>query len=384
MSRLRYLDWLRGAAIILMVEAHVVDAWTRPADRAGAAYYAAVFAGGLAAPLFLFLAGAGIALAGERRAAAGQAPSAVASGLRRRGWQILLLALLFRVQAQLLGWGALVNLLRVDILNAMGPAMVAGAVLWQAGRTRGGRIALAASAAAAVSLATPAVWHLPALAALPDPIEAYARPAGGLSLFPLFPWAAFLLAGVAVGEGVAATWGRRSHDWLQAGFLAGGLGLALGSLWASYQPPIFATADFWADSPAFFGLRLGLSVALVAAAWAHYVFWVPGADPAPTAPARVLAAAGRSLPRPVTTLSRGLSGAVETMGRSSLFVYWVHVEMVYGLAAYPLKGRLPLAASLAATAALAWALHALVVWKNRRLSGVRLAGAWRVFAPVLK
>ena len=34
--------------------------------------------------------------------------------------------------------------------------------------------------------------------------------------------------------------------------------------------------------------------------------------------------------------------ALERFGRRSLFVYWIHVELVYGYATWPLRGRLPL------------------------------------------
>ncbi len=30
-GRLSYIDWMRGLAILIMIEAHVLDAWTRPA-----------------------------------------------------------------------------------------------------------------------------------------------------------------------------------------------------------------------------------------------------------------------------------------------------------------------------------------------------------------
>ena len=40
-----------------MIEAHTTDAWTHPADKTSLAYSLAVFLGGFAAPLFLWLAG---------------------------------------------------------------------------------------------------------------------------------------------------------------------------------------------------------------------------------------------------------------------------------------------------------------------------------------
>ena len=72
------------------------------------------------------------------------------------------------------------------------------------------------------------------------------------------------------------------------------------------------------------------------------------------------------------------------LGRSSLFVYWIHVEMAYGGIARPLRRELPLELSLVATVALCALLYAIVKWKDRKMAGRELTGAWRIFAPILK
>jgi uncharacterized membrane protein len=41
---------------------------------------------------------------------------------------------------------------------------------------------------------------------------------------------------------------------------------------------------------------------------------------------------------------------LQVLGRSSLFIYWIHVEMVYGLVSLPLHGALPVAGAWAALA----------------------------------
>src|ERR1044072_8220963 len=58
-SRRAYIDWTRGIAVLLMIEAHTVDAWTRGADRHSVMFRDAIVVGGFAAPLFLWLAGPG-------------------------------------------------------------------------------------------------------------------------------------------------------------------------------------------------------------------------------------------------------------------------------------------------------------------------------------
>ena len=75
---------------------------------------------------------------------------------------------------------------------------------------------------------------------------------------------------------------------------------------------------------------------------------------------------------------------IATLGRSSLFVYWIHVEMAYGGLAKPIKRALPLELSLAATVALCAVLYAIVRWKDRKMQSVQLTGPYRILAPVLK
>src|SRR5688500_15399306 len=137
-----------------MVGAHVTDAWTRQEDRQGALYLYMTFVWGMAAPLFLFLAGLTLSMAASARAlTVGHA--AAAATARLRGLQIFALAFLFRLQAQLLGWGAWINFLKVDILNVMGVAMIAAAILWSLSANRLVRITLFAIATVVVAMATP-------------------------------------------------------------------------------------------------------------------------------------------------------------------------------------------------------------------------------------
>ena len=62
MGRRSYLDWLRGIAVLIMVEAHTFNSWTAPAER-GDLYRLLMVAGGFGAPAFLLLAGVAMPLA---------------------------------------------------------------------------------------------------------------------------------------------------------------------------------------------------------------------------------------------------------------------------------------------------------------------------------
>src|SRR3954465_4932755 len=118
--RLAYIGWGRGVAVLLMIEAHTVDAWTRLDARYTTGFRNATVLGGFAAPLFLCLAGVG-APPPAPRPEARHGRAAAAAAACRRGLEIFVLAFLFRLQALLLTpGGELLTVFRVDILNVMG------------------------------------------------------------------------------------------------------------------------------------------------------------------------------------------------------------------------------------------------------------------------
>src|SRR3954447_22314094 len=102
-ARRGYLDWIRGVAVLIMIEAHVIDSWTGSPDRHTHAFLNAMVLGGFGAPLFLLLAGVAVAMsAGSKFRRTGDR-AAASSAVVRRGFEIFLLAFLFRLQAWVLG-----------------------------------------------------------------------------------------------------------------------------------------------------------------------------------------------------------------------------------------------------------------------------------------
>src|SRR6185295_8409480 len=97
--RRAYIDWARGIAVLVMIEAHAVDAWTRAADKTGHVYRDATILGGFAAPMFLWLAGLGVVFAATRTAERTGRRAQAVEAIVRRGLVIYLLAFLFRLQA---------------------------------------------------------------------------------------------------------------------------------------------------------------------------------------------------------------------------------------------------------------------------------------------
>ena len=99
MNRRGYIDWLRGISVLIMIEAHTLDSWTRLSERQNALYGWAMVVGGFAAPAFLFLAGLSMALAAGSRLRRGSTAEEVTAVAARRSLQIFGLAFLFRLQS---------------------------------------------------------------------------------------------------------------------------------------------------------------------------------------------------------------------------------------------------------------------------------------------
>ncbi len=343
-ARAGYIDWMRGLAVLVMILAHVVDAWTVTGPtRQTRSYFWFMVIAGMGAPMFLWLAGLAVPLAAHARMRRGATPAEASRGLQKRGWEIFGLAMLFRLQAYIFSAGAtLSGMLKVDILNIMGLSLVAAAWLWGRSRSRTGRIAISVAATCAILVLSPLlrVWEWPAL--LPDFIEWYLRPAPSRSTFTLFPWAAFVFGGFAVGEwltGVTPTARNRFH----AACAIGGVLLAIGAYQLSFLPTVLPGSRFWTTSPAFFVIRLGLLTATFGGL--YFLLRDTGLW------ARL-------------TLPRAWS-PMELFGRTSLFVYWVHVELVYGLPSRPLHKALSFEGALVAFALFSIGMLALAMVKTR-------------------
>jgi uncharacterized membrane protein len=217
------------------------------------------------------------------------------------------------------------------------------ATLWAMTARLWPRVILLAAVAAAFSLLTPLVRASTVLAWLPDWLEWYIRPPQGRSWFTLFPWAGLLVAGTIAGEVLDRA--RSQHDERRAlvGLAVGGAALFAVSLGASFLPSLYANTYFWTTGPSYFFLRIGLMTALLpmAALWTRRL-----------APDRF--------------------SPMLQFGQTSLFIYWIHVEMVYGILSWPLHRALPFGAALVAftvfTGLMLWASlvkERVVAWWRR-------------------
>ncbi|MCA1649130.1 MAG: acyltransferase [Acidobacteria bacterium] len=194
-----------------------------------------------------------------------------------------------------------------------------------------------------MTLLTPLIRTASWLATVPDPIEAYLRPVRPLTSFTFFPWAGFVFAGAIVGLMLDGARTRLEESRANLLFGLAGVALVVTAWGASYLPSPYPRSDFWTSSPAFFFLRTGLLTAAVALA---YVWQLRPAGQEKWSP-------------------------LKQLGRSSLFIYWIHVEMVYGLISLPLHKALTLPRAWLAFAAFSAFMLICAVLKER------VVGWWR-------
>ena len=375
-SRLEFVDGLRGIAVLFMLVLHSAHGWLHPDFKSGSVGYWINSIGGMAAPLFFLLTGIGLGL----RVSGKRPPSARAELARGAG--LIVLGYLLRVQMWQLdrrafmepsnlaagallaggyllvyrGWlrfgraepaaGTLAmgvaasgvglaaalhvapasfpNLLRFDVLQGLGLTGILLAAPLARFDSRWARGLSAATLGALILVFTHPLraWVPgPLPAAIAAPIAYWPNPAGGApwAMFPLFPWAAYAAFGALVG-------GYLAHVGSARLLPLGVLGAALALLTSENITWIVQTLAVHPalTQPMRVGYRLGLGLALL---------WAAGG----------LAQLGGWPQRWLVEL-----------GRASLWVYWLHLEFTFGIAAKPIHAKLNLSQ---------WALHlgALVV-----------------------
>jgi uncharacterized membrane protein len=348
-KRYRFLDWMRGVAVLVMIPCHTFNSFARLDLREGGPYVLSQFVGGMAAPLFLFMAG--MTLAFQMESAARKEPSVPrrwVGALRRAGY-VLAIAYLFRIT----NWVASLphaewaELTKVDILNCMGIAMAAISVAAMF-QTRD-RIRFAILAGLAIAVAAPPMTYL-RWDSVPAPLREYLVFGPGRGRFPFFPCASYVPFGLAAGAILRSTAPERLERLVEWCVLIGTPLIFVAQYFSNLPYSLYSQSDFWRNSPALILIRVGVCLLLLAASYLWTEFGVG------------------------TRWSW-----VECLGRHSLMVYWVHVMLVYGDIVKPLKRALDIPATALATVAVIGLMVGLAAawewWKTRRAASPRLRPA---------
>ena len=314
-KRIEYIDLLRGWAVIVMVETHVFNATLIPALRESGVFKVQTFLNGLVAPSFLFASGLVFAVTTRRKL---HEYLSFRWPLFRQISRLLIVALLgyllhlpkfnyyhLRYEAGDPAWH---TFFQVDVLQCIAVSLLLMQALLFFTKTERRLYTVITGLAMGIVFIAPAIGDIDFAQWLPFALAAYVNGLHG-SLFPLFPWSAFVFAGAILGYRYLRA--RDADRENPAGDATGNMMqwtamAAVGLLIASFALHPFASLlypqyDYWRSSPSFFLLR----VALV-----------------------ILLCAGLFLFERRRGVSR--SSVVTLMGRESLLVYAAHLMAIYG------------------------------------------------------
>jgi uncharacterized membrane protein len=308
-SKQRYLfiDLLRFVAGFFMIQGHVFDALLSPEVKSGSWYYVHDFFHGFIAPMFLFASGVAFGVATIR---SWDQHIVWGERVRRRVWKFLaLMAIGYALHLPYFSLRKTIHaatsmettaMVQVDALQCIGVTLLIlqGSVFLL--RKKELFVRFIALGGVVVIFASPIVWSLHFGDKVPLWMAAYLNAENG-SWFPLFPWSAYILCGVLFGYCFLNARSYRDQVAAVLKYVAVGAGSAVLALFVLRLPfDFYPPHDYWKSDPSIILVRLSV-VCIVAAA----IFLAE----------RYIQASSR-IP--------------SIMGRESLFVYIVHLLIVYG------------------------------------------------------
>jgi uncharacterized membrane protein len=349
--RLQYLDWLRGLGAIIMLQGHVFDSFTRTDLRSGSPFMLSQFFGGMPPAIFLFLTGITLAFLMDSTERKGVAPlSRVSTAFRRSGY-LFFLAAAFRIQLWIFGLPApWQDLFKVDILNCMGfsIAIISVMALFRTAE----RVRLCAILGMAIAFLSPVVSQIDS-SALPWMVRAYVVP--DYRFFSFFPWAAYLAFGVSAGSLIRVVPQEATDRVMQWVAIVGGVMIGASLYFGSGPFSLYEKSEYWLNSPAQVLTKVGVTLLLMAVAF----LWTRSG-------------------------AKDSWSWVRQLGTTSLLVYWVHIELVYGRSLWFFKNSLNVPQTIIAAMVLILLMVALSTaktYRGRIIAALSQMGWWPAPKP---
>jgi uncharacterized membrane protein len=303
--RVIFIDLGRFLALVFMLYGHTVSALMAPEYQRGTWFEVWNFQRGLTSSLFLLLSGFAFSIATSKRWTSHQSFSPAVFKRTRRFALFLLLG--YAIHFPVPRFSMLTTLTdeqwrsftQVDVLQLIGATfLIVQALVFVVKSRRMFTIAVCVLAALVLALTHP-VWVIDWWQILPGWLAAYLSPARG-SLFPLFPWATYVLLGAGMGQ-IYVSWGaaRLSSYAMYALFVPGAVLSALGWGLAQIEHAPWGT-DAWNFMPIQLAIRIGACLIILAA----------------------IARASQRLTR--------LPHFFAAVAQETLPIYFVHLMIVYG------------------------------------------------------
>jgi uncharacterized membrane protein len=269
--RYGFIDLLRGLAIVVMVETHVVNAYLPPSARKSEVFFWLSFVNGLVAPSFLFASGFSLVLQARRQWDAWLHLGPVFwKQMRRLGFILLIAYYLhlphfglskFLKPQDLAFWKAA---FQVDVLQCIVVSLVMIDLLILVMRKQRPFFWAAVTLGVAAALATPWIWSQDFTGRIPLSLALFLNP-HGVSLFPVFPWISFVVAGSCAAHLFLNAVEKRTDMRSMYTVVVISLAAIVVSVIAR-DLPLFSAwkAGFYRTSPLYVVIRLGCVLILCA------------------------------------------------------------------------------------------------------------------------
>lgn len=307
LKRIHFLDIMRGFAVVVMVMGHSIDAVLSREVRASEWFRLYDAFRGFTAPMFLFVSGFAYAAATQKR---WEDFRTFSKPLLKRLQRIGLLFLVgYALHFPFFSFDKILHeaqpeqlaqMFQADVLHCVAASLlILHVLIFLIPSQRAFTLTLAGLTGALV-LASPIVWNID-FAPLISPILSPYMNQQQLSLFPLFPFAGFLFAGVVAGfPFLEARLGEREGKFVARLALTAVMAIVVGLVFDRIPVQLYPEHDFWKSSPNWFAIRLGI-VTLVSLGF-------------------------YSLSKLPALLERTLI----TLGQTSLLIYTIHLMIAYG------------------------------------------------------
>lgn len=298
---------MRGFAVVVMVMGHSIDAVLSREVRASEWFRLYDAFRGFTAPMFLFVSGFAYAAATQKR---WEDFRTFSKPLLKRLQRIGLLFLvgyalhfpffsfekiLHEAQPE-----QLAQMFQVDVLHCVAASLLILHLLIFLIPSRRAFTFTLAGLTGAVVLAAPIVWSID-FAPMVSPVLSPYVNQKQLSLFPLFPFAGFLFAGVVAGFlFLDARLAEREATFVGRLAVAAALAIVAGLVCDWIPVQLYPEHDFWKSSPNWFAIRLGI-VTLVSLAFYS-----------------------------LSKLPELLERMLIALGQTSLLIYTIHLMIAYG------------------------------------------------------
>ncbi len=309
-DRIEFIDPMRGFAVIVMVMGHTIDSVLADSSRTTELFRLYDAIRGFTAPVFLFVSGMSFMIVTERKWE--QYRNLTPEAVKRICKIMLLIVIGYALHFPFFSFNKIVNnatpgelasFLQVDVLHCVGASLLILQVLIFFSPSVAAFVRSTLALVVIFVMMAPILWGVN-LADVFSPVVSPYVNQQQISIFPLFPYAGFLFAGVIV----AYLFRRARNEARESEFFRSVAKIvpwvAVLGLVADFLPwQVFPQHEYWKASPNFFLIRLAIVLLLTSG----FFF--------------------------LKRIPESVRQHATTLGQASLLVYVVHLVVVYGSAA---------------------------------------------------